>query len=170
MNIALTLLLLAQPTRNWSVPLPMPTFDLMLDSAYIVVIAKVDSMWYSMHSGRAWTNYSAEILALYAKNDSLPLPKCSIRIVNVGGEYPDGSFEEVTEQPSFKIGEIFLASIEECRALHSETERAYQVPVYWKYTISGDSLWILDAALQSSKISIADAVSALSSHFIKVGQ
>ncbi len=179
MNTALAVLLATPLIGSFGVDL---TFEDMLDSAQIVVIGRVDSIWYTLDTTNAtinckpyqligpWTHISAEVLALYVKGDSLPIPENLIHIVEQGGVDPDGTVEWIEGSCDFKLGEVFLAAVEDERNrwLHSATERLYVVPTsQWKYTISGDSVWIMDSMYKPSHISLADVTEALSTHFIK---
>jgi hypothetical protein len=170
MNLALLLLLVAQAEGAEPPSCPLPTFQLMLDSAQLVVIGKVDSMWYSVDErGEPWTNVLAELLTVYAKNDSLPVPKGSIHIAKYGGICSDGSVVEILPSPSFKIGEVFLAAVSENPGLSSKTERVYRTFSYWKYTIANDSilLYYSEPGLEPPSLSLAEVISALSSNLIK---
>jgi len=73
MAVLFTMLFFGQTVTETANKPPYPTFQMMLDSAQIVVIAKVDSMWYTVDEDYfPWTNISAEILNLYIKPTVYP--------------------------------------------------------------------------------------------------
>lgn len=154
-------------------------FQSMLDSAQQVVIAKVDSIWYSIDTLYAQidgeqhrsivllTNVSCEVITLYTRNDSLPEPGRSVHIVYQGGEYPDGEFLYIPGSPSFEIGEVFLAALIKRPLQKSETPPfLYNVRSLWKYTISNDLVYLKTQA----PISLGEALMALSSHFTLINK
>ncbi|MBN2378918.1 hypothetical protein JXM67_03855 [candidate division WOR-3 bacterium] len=126
MTALLSLLLLAQAESNTATRPFYPTFQAMLDSAQIVVIAKVDSMYYTggEHS-MPRTHYLAELIALCAKTDSLPLPKGSIHIVVDGGIGSDGRGYFCFASTSFKLGEVFLSPVKEYYISFSENQPTF---------------------------------------------
>ncbi|TKJ39663.1 hypothetical protein CEE36_10215 [candidate division TA06 bacterium B3_TA06] len=173
MNLALLLLLVAQAEGSSAVPPPLPTFELMLDSAQIVVIGKVDSMWYSVdtisgeingqpfNSTLPHTHISAEILSAYAKDSTLIPPTNTIHISHEGGMISPGRWVHVTPSVRFKEGEIFLAAIKIHPHFTGEDETIYCVSTKpWKYTIQNDSL-IGDV----ESIPLGEAIDKLSSAF-----
>jgi len=156
-----------QPISTVQTP---PTFQDMLDSAQIVVIAKVDSMWYSVDErGEPWTNVSADLLTAYVKNDSLPVPKGSIHLAKSGGICPDGSGVFTSPSPSFEIGETFLTALREHPTLSTNEERIFQPYWCWKYTITNDSIYLRygKSGLEPRSLSLAEVITALSSNFIE---
>ncbi len=141
------------------------TYDDMLDSAQIIVIGKVDSIWFSGEV-MPWTNISATILGLYTRNDSLPLPKGSIHIVEPGGTRPDGISMLISDLPQFQVGETFLAAVEQDTIWHnSATEPIYMVFYndQGKYRISRDSVFLV----WENPMPLCTAVCSLSSKFIQ---
>lgn len=110
---------------------------------------------------------SAKILALYAKNDSLPLPSGSVHIVYRGANtyLPDGGVLWVSFTPSYKLGETFLSPLFESTWLHSETEPIYRGSKTWKYLVSNDSIFLYR---EDTNLSLVDAMDSLSKYFIEI--
>lgn len=168
MNITLALLL-AVPLVG-STRLPAPTFQDMLDSAQLVVIAKVDSMWEQwdtlvLDSTKSlWprTYISAELLTVYVKDTTLIPHSNSICLAYIGG-----CGYMVRPSFSFKEGELFLASVEKDKPyLIPLDEKIYRVPIsHWKYTIANDTLM----NQYTPPIPLGDALQLLSSHFLMIG-
>jgi len=170
MNVTLALLL-AVPLCNATAAHAPIKFEDMVDSAQLVVIAKVDSMWESIdpilhpdgtEGGAHHTHVLAELLTAYVK-DTSSIP-CSnpIHIVYAGGLglhiYPSVSFEE---------GEVFLAAITPHAQDQSKDETIYRVVWRrWKYTIENDSLEIHYAP----PLPIEQVIGTLSSSFTQVQQ
>jgi hypothetical protein len=143
------------------------TFDEMLDSAKIIVIGKVDSIWYSTDDDRymPWTNISATIIDLYVKSDSLTFPKGSIHIVEPGGIRTDGISVYMSDLPQFQVGETFLAAVEQKNWGKSNVGPVYGVYFNYqgKHTISRDSVHLMGQA----PVSLGTAICKLCADFIK---
>jgi len=141
----------------------------MLDSAQLVVIAKVDSMWeqwdtlvLDIDSTKSlWprTYVSAELLTVYVKDTTLIPRSNSICLAYIGG-----CGYMVRPSFSFKEGELFLASVEKDKPyLIPPDEKIYRVSIsQWKYTIGNDTL----VNQYTPPIPLGDALHLLSSHFI----
>jgi len=150
---------------------PYPTFQMMLDSAKIVIIAKVDSMWFTgdEHS-MPRTHYLAELLALYTRSDSFPVPRGTVHIVEEGGIGSDGRAYFDSGEASYDLGEVFLAAIREYHWKLSDTEVIFTTTSNaWKYTITNDSIRLAFGpyGFEPKTLSIAEVICALSSHFNK---
>ncbi len=168
-------IVLSLPLFNSQVGFRPRTFQNMLDSTQIVVIAKVDSIWYSMDTIegiandkpfkhiRPITNILAGVVALYAKSDTLALPSGSVHIIHPGGEYPDGGFLEYPSQPKFTVGEVFLTPIFKMDRMKTSKEPLYEVLTIWKYTIANDSVFLYG----EMPIPLCDAICKLSTSFIQ---
>ena len=150
MSITLALLL-AVPLFNCSGP--VLTFQDMLDSAQLVVIGKVDSMWYEVDTIfgipdvrdemmiTARTYVTAEILNAYAKDTSFIPSSRTIHITHAGGQIAPNRFIEYLPSVSFRKGEVFLAAVEKRYPPLNSEQDIYRVSrVEWKYTIADDSL------------------------------
>jgi hypothetical protein len=170
MSVTLALLL-AAPLFNCSGP--VLTFQDMLDSAQLVAIGKVDSIWYSVDTtsgeinGQPFnsilphTHISAEILSAYAKDSTLIPPTNKIHICHTGGMISPGHWVHVTPSVKFTKGEIFLSAISIDPDFTSGDETVYYVSSrLWKYTIQSDSL-IGDI----ESIPLGEAINKLSSTF-----
>lgn len=144
-----TALLLATPLVNL-IAGPAWTFQDMADSANLVVIARIDSMWYttdtlyrSTNCGQrmylsALTHWTAEPLSVYVRHDSLTPPDTSIHIVHPGGVTSEGYIETVNPQLHFEDGEVFLAALVISRR---STDLFPAYVVRKKYAIENDSLF-----------------------------
>jgi hypothetical protein len=137
MNLALALLLAAQAGT-----VPQRTFDFqeMLDSAQLVVIAKVDSIWYPMEPGFPYTHVMAELLTVYVQDTSCVPRSDHIEIAFGGGRKADGGWLYMFPHPSFTEGEIFLAALQLHPYFYPKGFDIYYINI-WKYTISNDSLF-----------------------------
>jgi hypothetical protein len=169
MSVTLALLLAAPlvgSTRS-----PAPTFQDMVDSAQLVVIARVDSIWeqwdtlvLDIDSTKSlWprTYVLAELLTVYTKDTTLVPRSNSICLAYIGG---CGYMVVLSPSPTFKKGELFLASVEKDKPyLVPPDEKIYRVSI--KYTIANDTLM----NQYTPPISLGDALQLLSSHFIVIG-
>lgn len=178
MNIALALLL-TTPLFNCFTAFP---FVEMLDTVSLVAFARIDSIWTTYDtvfptpcSGKSYlyinrvSHYFGDILALYAKSDSLSMPQGSIHIAYRGVQIAhDGSVAESTATPSFELNETFMAPIYESSWFRSETETIYQVNMCWRYRISNDSTYVLDSTYNLWHLSLREVHDSLSAHLIKM--
>lgn len=167
-------IVLCLPLVNSFVGKPL-TFQYMLDSTNVVVIAKVNSIWYSMDTIEGIVNdkpfrrvtpitiVSSSIIALYTKNDSLLLPQGSFKIVYEGGECPDGSFLLNPDGPKFTTREVFLAALFDRPLQNSKTDHLYNVHPLMKYTIANDSVYLFT----ERPMPLCDAICKLSASFIQ---
>lgn len=173
MNVALALGLIL--TTNTQTPATFRKFDFqdMLDSAQVVIIGRVDSIWYSLETAPQarcvggilpLTNVYVKILSTYTR-DSILIPSTnSLHLVHTGGTLPDGSFVEVEDGVKFREDEVFLASVQEYPLLSSREETIYIVTTpQWKYTIANDSVYLLG----EEPISLDHALQSLSSNFMR---
>lgn len=168
MNVALALLL-AVPLCNATAGVAPITFEDMVDSAQLVVIAKVDSMWERMDTrlladstlkAFPYTHVAAEIITVFYKDTSL-LPNTNLLHLVYGG----GLGLHINPSVSFEEGEVFLAAITPFVEFQSKKETVYRVVKRrWKYTIKNDSLVIHYA----DPLPIEQVIGTLSSSFTQV--
>jgi hypothetical protein len=168
MSVTLALLL-AVPLCNATAAVAPITFEDMVDSAQLVVIAKVDSMWESIDpvvrpDGTEFaahhTHVLAELLTAYVKDTSLVPCSNSIHIV-----YAGGLGLHINPSVSFEEKEVFLAAITPHSRDQSKDETIYRVVWRrWKYTIKNDSLEIHYA----DPLPIEQVIGTLSSSFTQV--
>lgn len=139
MNVTLALLL-AVPLFNCGGP--STTFEEMLDSTSLVVIARVDSIWYPIgEENGPYTHVMAELLGVYTKDTTLVPSSNFIHIVYGGGRLTQDKWVHIMPSVSFANGEIFLAPLESHPQFKDED--VYKVVWRrWKYIIANDSVWI----------------------------
>jgi hypothetical protein len=168
MNIALALLLVAQAD---TVPLRKFDFQEMLDSAQLVVIAKVDSIWYPIDPENGpWTHVMAELLTVYVK-DTTYIPRSNqIEIAFGGGRKADGGWLYIFPRLSFTEGEVFLAALQHHPYFYPKGFDIYHIYVSgWKFTIANDSLF--GAGVRELEVKpLGEALEALPKAFREVQQ
>jgi hypothetical protein len=175
MSVTLALLLVVPLCNATAANAPI-TFEDMVDSAQLVVIAKVDSIWYSLdtisgeingqpfNSVLPHTRISAELLSAYATDSTLIPAGNTIHICYLGGIISPGYWLHVTPSVKFTEGETFLAPITVDPHFTRGDETVYNVSrIRWKYTIQNDSL-----IGEVESIPLGEAINKLSSAFKEV--
>jgi len=149
------------------------TFEEMVNTAELVVIAKVDSIWYTVDTSfvdnnnkpyqviNAWTHISAELMNTYVKDTTKAPLKNTIHIVHRGGKVGPDEWIRIIPSVSFTEDEVFLAAVCPDEA-HSENVYRVQSRL-WKYTLSDDSI-IGTFETQT----LGEAVLALSASFTEI--
>lgn len=141
MSVTLALLL-AVPLCGGMVSEPA-TFEEMLDSAQIIVIGRVDSIWYPIDPETGpHTHVLAELLTVYSKDTTFIMHANLIHIAYAGGRTGPDRWLRVHPSVHFEKGELFLAPVEpHPKFYHIKEETIYRVlKLEWKYTLANDSL------------------------------
>jgi len=160
MSVALALLLTAPLFTATAAHAPI-TFEDMVDSANVVVMARVDSMWYPIDKENGpHTHILAKLLTVYAKDTSLAPHSSALHIVYAGGLglhiYPSVRFEE---------GEVFLAAVTPYTQFQSKDEMVYRVVKrHWKYVIEDNLVYLL----REKPVILGKVLKILSSAFTRV--
>ncbi len=157
----------------------IPFFRLseMYDISYPVALVRIDSVWqdtekvnFQTQKGK-WSWYKiqrfhglATILALYVKDDSVPIPKSPIRLAYYGSSkvYENRECEEICDGHFPLIeDQVFLAPICENEEFKKEKEKIFVPVCTWYYQVYHDSIHLFPEGITLPLSGMLDTLSAL---------
>lgn len=161
--------------------IPELPLDQMYEIAGTVALLRIDSVWQDTEKidfktvKGEWSWYKvprfhglATILALYVKDDSVPIPKSPIRLGYYGSSkvYENGECEDICDgHPPFNRNKVFLAPICENEEFKKEKEKIFVPISNWYYQVYHDSVYLFPEGITQS---LAQMLDTLSAHFKRV--